>query len=156
MKQKSHDKIYTTRSAKDMMKLGADFAERLIGGEIIELVGELGAGKTTFVQGVGKALGVKVRVKSPSFTLVNIYPIEKGKIRQIIHADFFRCWSSKNCDEFGLVENQRPDSVIFIEWPKQKIIKKIRPTWTINFKHGQAADERFLILKRLERPLRPK
>jgi len=72
-----------------MEELGAALSKELKGTEIICLKGELGAGKTTFVRGLAKGLGIKegYQVRSPTFTLVNEYPTERGKL---IHIDLYR------------------------------------------------------------------
>jgi len=80
---------YLIRSAEEMEALGASVAKKLAGGEVICLRGELGSGKTTFVRGLARGLGMEkgYQVRSPTFTLVNEYPTEKGRL---IHIDLYR------------------------------------------------------------------
>jgi len=67
---------YTTRSAEETIALGKKLARRLVGGDTVLLYGELGSGKTHFTKGIAEGLGIEMRVKSPTFALVNRYSIE--------------------------------------------------------------------------------
>lgn len=108
---------HITKSEQETKKLAAKFARKLKGGELIELVGEIGSGKTTFVRGVVEALGSKVRVKSPTFTLMNEYPIDTPKIKKILHLDFYRFQDPVQLEALALGDYQKSDTVIFVEWP---------------------------------------
>lgn len=111
---------YTTYSEKETKQLAADLATHLQGGEIIFLKGELGSGKTTFVRGVAEAFGFFEPVRSPSFTIVNRYPVSRGRIKQIIHVDFYRIHDPSEIVPLALEEELgRPDTVAFIEWPEK-------------------------------------
>lgn len=83
-------------------------------GVMVLLIGELGAGKTTLVRGIGGPLGL-TRVKSPSFTLINEYHTPN---LSIIHADLYRLESGK-ADELGLGEYLENQNVLLIEWPER-------------------------------------
>lgn len=69
--------IIRTHNTEETINLGQRFACELKGGEVILLVGDLGAGKTTFVQGVAKGLGIKRTVNSPTFVLMKVYEVER-------------------------------------------------------------------------------
>ena len=98
-------------------EVAAEFAEQLTGGEVVELVGDLGAGKTTFVRGVARALGTTARVKSPSFTAMNEYPVNKNGVKRLLHLDLYRFNDASQLEALALEDEQRPDTVLFIEWP---------------------------------------
>ncbi|MEK7665977.1 MAG: tRNA (adenosine(37)-N6)-threonylcarbamoyltransferase complex ATPase subunit type 1 TsaE [Patescibacteria group bacterium] len=135
-----------THSTEETKKLATQFAGRLKGGELIALVGQLGSGKTTFVRGVVEALGSTARVKSPTFTLMNIYPTSHKKISRVVHADFYRTNVTDNIyDDLGLSEELTTESVLFIEWPDEAQTKE--PSWTILFEHGVHPSERVIILQ---------
>lgn len=106
-----------TKSEKETRQVAAKFARKLKGGEVIELIGDLGSGKTTFVRGVAEALGSKARVKSPTFTIMNEYPVDHKKIRRIIHIDLYRFDNSSQLEALEMNDYKRKDSVTFIEWP---------------------------------------
>ena len=101
--------------------IAADLAQRLSGGEVLCLQGELGAGKTSFVQGLAKALGVEGPVRSPTFTIMNVYDTCHPSIKQLIHLDFYRL-KSEEAHELGLEEwLGRSDVVAAVEWPPEDL-----------------------------------
>ncbi|MDQ5952187.1 MAG: tRNA threonylcarbamoyladenosine biosynthesis protein TsaE [Patescibacteria group bacterium] len=104
-------------SAEDTQKLAAEFAKSLKGGEFISLIGDLGAGKTTFTRGLVEALGGTVRVKSPTFTVMNEYPVDAGAIKRVVHIDFYRFSDASELEALSLEDERRPDTVILAEWP---------------------------------------
>ncbi len=108
---------YTTNSAQETMAIAADFAMTLKGGEFISLIGDLGAGKTTFTRGLVEALGGSVRVKSPTFTVMNEYPVDSGNIKRVVHIDFYRFTDQSELEALSLEDERRPDTVILAEWP---------------------------------------
>jgi len=118
-----------TKSAKQTQKLGEGLAYRLKGGEIIGLIGELGSGKTTFVQGLAKGLGIKKRVLSPTFIFVrpyNLFPIPYT----LFHIDLYRIKTSEDAKDLGLEEIwSDPKNIVVIEWAEK--IKDILPEKTI-------------------------
>ncbi|PIX62264.1 tRNA (adenosine(37)-N6)-threonylcarbamoyltransferase complex ATPase subunit type 1 TsaE [Candidatus Uhrbacteria bacterium CG_4_9_14_0_2_um_filter_41_50] len=124
---------YETHSEKETHELAARFAATLRGGELIELVGDLGSGKTTFVRGVAEALGCKVKVKSPTFTVMNEYPVDNDKIKKIVHADFYRFEDPAHLEALALGDYSDDDTVIFVEWPDIFGEGILTPTHTINF-----------------------
>jgi tRNA threonylcarbamoyladenosine biosynthesis protein TsaE len=100
-------------SLESTLKLAAQVGQRLKGGEVIELVSDLGGGKTSFVQGLAAGLGSDDKVHSPSFTLTNQY---KAGDLTLYHYDFYRL------SEPGIMANELeevlddPKSVVVIEW----------------------------------------
>jgi tRNA threonylcarbamoyladenosine biosynthesis protein TsaE len=96
-------------------KIGMIFSKILFPGDTILLDGELGAGKTTFIHGVAKGLGLKEELSSPSFTIINVYNINSRK--ELVHADFYRL---DNIDEIlntGIEEYfNKKNKYIFVEW----------------------------------------
>lgn len=108
-------------SVEETKHYAADFAKTLQGGEIIGLEGDLGSGKTTFVQGLAQALGVTTVVRSPTFTLMNIHETHSKwnlSIKYLIHVDAYRLPEQTEMYHIGLDEwLGRKDAVIFIEWP---------------------------------------
>lgn len=113
----SNMKTYTTHSEEETKTIAATFAKTLVGGQTIELVGDLGSGKTAFVRGVVEALGSNVRVKSPTFTVMNEYPIQHHAIKRVLHLDLYRFNNPMQLESLALSDNKRSDTIIFIEWP---------------------------------------
>lgn len=104
--------VCNTYSAEETRIVGASLAPVLLPGDVISLSGDLGAGKTAFVQGVAIALGVEARVTSPSFTIVHEY---EGRF-PIIHLDVYRLDSFQQVIDLGFEEYLDPHSIVLIEW----------------------------------------
>jgi tRNA threonylcarbamoyladenosine biosynthesis protein TsaE len=102
----------TTRSPEETRTLGAALAPFLVPADVISLSGDLGAGKTVFVQGLGAALGVRERITSPTFTLLNQY---EGRY-QILHLDVYRLVSFQEVLDLGFEELLDPGAVLLVEW----------------------------------------
>jgi tRNA threonylcarbamoyladenosine biosynthesis protein TsaE len=82
--------------------------------------GEIGAGKTTFIQSICRSLGVKEKVTSPTFSLINEYTYtdNDGKIRLIYHIDLYRLNSLEEAIDIGIEDYLDDDNYCFIEWPQ--------------------------------------
>lgn len=101
-------------SEEAMHAFAEDFAKTLKGGEVVALIGDLGAGKTTFVQGLAKAFGVKERVTSPTFVYMHVHKT-KGEAL-FVHVDAYR-GDADTLREIGLTEYLAdPSAVVVIEW----------------------------------------
>ncbi len=98
------------------LALGARLAEALQPGLYIELVGDLGAGKTTLVRGQLRALGYQGRVKSPTFTLVEHYQVLRFNL---YHFDLYRFEDPEEWLDAGFREHFNGDSVCLVEWPQK-------------------------------------
>lgn len=105
-------RTFTTRSEAQTRRLAGELAARLTGGEVIGLYGDFGAGKSVFVKGLAKGLGVKELVTSPSFILAQSFP---GRL-WLHHLDLYRL-STREAKRFLAVETYwRPDGVLCLEW----------------------------------------
>jgi tRNA threonylcarbamoyladenosine biosynthesis protein TsaE len=100
----------------DTLALGAALAQGLCPGMVIYLSGDLGAGKTTLARGVLRALGVTERVKSPTFTLLELYTISS---LYLYHFDFYRFNRSNEWADAGFREYFNRESVCLVEWPEK-------------------------------------
>ncbi len=102
------------RSEQEMLELGRRYASDLVFPAVIELVGDVGAGKTTFVRGLAEGLGVKEPVTSPSFTISKTYALPEGG--RLVHYDFYRL-PEPGLMADDLAENLADEkNVIVIEW----------------------------------------
>ena len=100
-----------------LARLAAAFAARLRGTEYVAVGGPWGAGKSSFVRAVLRALGHAGTVRSPTFTLVEPYALDA---LQVLHLDLYRLQSAHELDMLG-VREQFGDAVIFIEWPENGV-----------------------------------
>jgi tRNA threonylcarbamoyladenosine biosynthesis protein TsaE len=105
-----------TASPEQTEALAAQLAQRLQPGDVVLVSGELGAGKTTFVRGAARALGVGVPVTSPTFTIARRY--EDGRV-PISHLDLFRLHGLDAEEPDLLADELAPDRIAFVEWPEQ-------------------------------------
>lgn len=97
-----------------MVAIGRKLGEQLRGGEVIELVGDVGAGKTTLAKGVGLGLSIDESVQSPSFTISRVYPARDGL--ELHHYDFYRL-TDAGVMRYELAESiNDPRVVTIIEW----------------------------------------
>lgn len=103
---------YTSSSPEQTRAIAAALAPVLHPGDVVVLSGDLGAGKTCFVQGAAAALGVRARVTSPSFVLVREY---EGTL-PLLHLDIYRLGNLQELVDLGYEEFLDPRWVVFIEW----------------------------------------
>ena len=96
--------------------LGRALARALQAGLVVHLSGDLGAGKTTLARGVLRGLGYDGRVKSPTFTLVEVYEFSR---LYFYHFDFYRFSDPSELDDSGFREYFGPQSVCLVEWPEK-------------------------------------
>jgi len=100
--------------ADDMQALGRHLAPLLRAGDLLVLTGELGAGKTTFTQGLGEGLGVRGPVTSPTFVIARVHPSEVGG-PELVHVDAYRLGSLAELDDLDL-DTELDQAVTVVEW----------------------------------------
>jgi len=115
---------YISKSIKQTGDLAKDLAKNLRGGEVLALIGELGAGKTTFTQSLAKALGVKDRVTSPTFVVMKVYKTKHQTIKNLVHIDAYRLGEAIDLSNIGWTDFQDKNSVVVIEWA-DKVAKQL-------------------------------
>jgi tRNA threonylcarbamoyladenosine biosynthesis protein TsaE len=101
-----------SRAPDETRKVGAALAELLVPGDVVSLTGDLGAGKTAFVQGAARALGVQEPVTSPTFVLVRQY---RGDV-PVHHVDVYRLDRVQEVLDLGFEDLLDPSGVVFVEW----------------------------------------
>lgn len=114
-------KEYRVDSLIGWEKVARDLVRQLRPGDIVTLSGPLGAGKTTFVQALARALGAKRQPKSPTFSLVRTYKLKTSasKLRALVHVDAYRIERAEDVVTLGLEELlETPGTVMAIEWPE--------------------------------------
>ena len=103
---------FITNSEAETEKVGEDFAASLPGGTVVAMYGDLGAGKTAFVRGMARGMGLSCRVSSPTFTIVNEYLGD----RELIHFDMYRLKSSDELFDIGWEDYLARGAVCAVEW----------------------------------------
>jgi tRNA threonylcarbamoyladenosine biosynthesis protein TsaE len=157
---------YETKSAAQTKKIAKLFAEELLetksgkGAFVILFKGDLGAGKTTFIQGLVRALGIRRKITSPTFTLLRSYSIPSTGLSfprrressppfsKIHHFDCYRMSGEQEIKELGFKEMIKdPKNIILIEWPER--IKKVIPKEKIiiSLDYGDKLTERIIEIK---------
>lgn len=125
---------YTSRCESDTLELAENIESEKFPGMVICLDGELGSGKTVFVKGFAKALGITETITSPTFSLVKEYP--DGEL-PLFHMDVYRLDDSK--EDFGLDDYLNQDGVCIIEWPE--MIEEQLPEERLDIKFKVIDDE---------------
>ena len=111
-----------TETQSETEELGKKIAKNLVGGDIVCLEGELGAGKTVLVKGIAAGLGIKAKITSPTFALMNVYTVTslKSKVHSLIHIDTYRLKNKEELIEIGIEDYLgKPDTICVIEWPEK-------------------------------------
>ena len=117
-------------SAAETEAVGGSLAARLEVGDVVTVKGELGAGKTTFVRGACRALGVTEPVTSPTFTIGHRY---RGRV-DVSHLDLYR-FTGVSPAEWGDLEPYFDDAIVFVEWPEAGSGVLPRPRVTVELEH---------------------
>ncbi len=103
---------YITKNELETEAIGAEFAQKLPGGAVIAMYGDLGAGKTAFVRGMARGMGLSCRVSSPTFTIVNEYLGD----RELIHFDMYRLSCADELFDIGWEDYISRGAVCAVEW----------------------------------------
>ena len=122
----------TSASVEETERAAAELAERLSPGDVVTVSGELGSGKTTFVRGAARALGVTAPVTSPTFTIGHRYA---GRV-DVSHLDLYR-FAGVSAAEWGDLEPYFDDAVVFVEWPEAGEGVLPDPRYVVRIEHGR-------------------
>lgn len=143
-----------SKKLSDTHKLAAKIAREILKSgphqkhaRVVALVGDLGAGKTAFVQGFAKVLGIKRHLPSPTFLIFRTYKLETLNFKLLYHADVYRI---DDVGELDVLDFDKiladPTNIVLIEWADK--IKNILPkdsVW-VNFSHGKKENERLIAI----------
>lgn len=138
--------------------LAESLAQQLCAGDIVLLYGNLGAGKTTFTQFLGRELGVEGKITSPTYTLVGEYPIlDNPNINALIHMDLYRMGQSEKNPPLNneyiqevLESASVHKAVIVIEWAEKLANIPSSRCWKISIEHGDSPDVRMVTIDRVQ------
>ncbi len=125
--------------AEAMRALGAEVARRLRAGDLVLLVGDLGAGKTTFTQGLGEGLGVRGPVTSPTFVIARVHPSEVGGV-PLVHVDAYRLGGLEELDDLDL-DASLDEAVTVVEWGEGIAEGLAESRLEVRIGRGDAADD---------------
>ena len=126
-------KLVDITSEEQMIDVGQSFSYSLKAGDTVLLTGDLGAGKTTFVRGILKGLGYCGVVVSPTFSLVESYPLEAFTIH---HFDLYRLEDNQELELIGFRDYFTKENIIIIEWPQRIMEMNIPAVYDIRIKHS--------------------
>lgn len=139
--EKGRMKQIITNSFEETQQLGVDFAKKLQGGEVLSLYGDLGSGKTTFMQGLSKGLGVTRNIISPTFIIMRTYELKSKSIKHLYHLDLYRIGNEQQAIDLGLQELMGDqENIVAIEWPDK--IESILPENRIAITFAYLGDDK--------------
>ena len=135
-------KIFESHSEQDTIRIAADFASLLRGGDTVAFQGGMGMGKTVFVRGCVSALGNDADVSSPTFSIVNDYG---GDVR-LYHFDMYRVETWDSLYSTGFFDYMNENSILFIEWSEN--IENVLPenAVRVEFSRGETEYDRRIII----------
>jgi tRNA threonylcarbamoyladenosine biosynthesis protein TsaE len=132
-----------TSSPEETEALAAGLAGKLRRGDVVTVSGELGSGKTTFVRGACRALGVTTLVTSPTYTIGHRYPSREGDVS---HLDLYR-FVRVAAEEWGDLEPYFDGAIVFVEWPEAGEGWLPEPAARVTLRHS-AIDRRTITIER--------
>jgi tRNA threonylcarbamoyladenosine biosynthesis protein TsaE len=140
----------TSASESDTFSIGVQLAAVLGPGSVVLLFGELGSGKTKFVQGVCGGLNVDEPVVSPTFTIINQYTARTGDGRTfpVYHIDCYRLSSLAELEDIGIEEFLNGDGVCLIEWPEPVLPVVKGEHYTVTIEAGPTDTSRLIHLSK--------
>jgi tRNA threonylcarbamoyladenosine biosynthesis protein TsaE len=133
-------------SAGETERIAAVLAARLGTGDVVTVSGELGTGKTTFVRGACRALGVTAPVTSPTFTIGHRY---EGRSVAVSHLDLYR-FTEVSAAEWADLEPYFDDALVFVEWPEAGAAALPEPRLGVTLEHAGGDARRILLASREE------
>ena len=127
---------YVTHTEAETARLGEDLSLSLAAGDVVACYGDLGSGKTRFIQGVCRGLGVREHVASPTFTIVNEYAALRGPV---FHFDFYRIRTTAEILDIGFEEYLAGSGICLIEWAEKA--EELLPPRRVEVRLELGADE---------------
>ena len=131
--------FFTTRAPEETWRIAEGLLPRLAGGAVVALHGDLGAGKTTFTQGLAIAMGVANPVASPTFALCAEH---RGTTQRLIHLDLYRMGSPEELLEIGFLDFTTPPNIVVVEWPERAGALFPATAWHVWFETGDGPNAR--------------
>ena len=136
-----------SNSVEETERLGAAMAEKLPVGSVVAFCGDLGAGKTAFVRGMARGLGVTERVTSPTFTIVNEY--EGGRL-PLFHFDLYRLGSADELFDIGWEDYLARGGICAVEWSENVAEAIENDAIRVSIRRGAEENDRIITVKGVE------
>lgn len=139
---------YITNSSEETQKLGGELAQKLKGGDFVAFYGDLGSGKTTFIQGMAKTLGINRRIISPTFIIVRHYELNNGSF---YHVDLYRTVTKHDLLGVGLdqiINNQ--ENITALEWAEKMGDMLPKKRIDVRFKYLRGENKRQIQIEKHE------
>jgi len=137
--------IFEVHSVEETWALAREFAKELTPGSVVCLEGDLGAGKTTFTQGLAAALGVPGRVTSPTFCIVQEHA---GAEMLLVHMDLYRLHGEEDVLAIGWEDYLARGAILVVEWPERAGTLVPRTAWKVFIRHLEGEESRKLTIDR--------
>ncbi len=134
--------VFDVGSVEETWALAREFAKCLKPGDVVCLEGDLGAGKTTFTQGLAAALGVPGRVTSPTFCIVQEH---QSKDVLLVHMDLYRLHGEEDVEAIGWEDYMSRGAIFVIEWPDRAGCLVPATAYHISFHHMGEENRRLAI-----------
>lgn len=135
--------LFEVKSVEETWEVAKAFAKDLKPGDVVCLEGDLGAGKTTFTQGLAAALGVSGRVTSPTFCIVQEHQGEK----LLVHMDLYRLHGEDDVEVIGWEDYLARGAVMVVEWPERAGSLIPQDAYHIVFRYGEGEEGRHIEVK---------
>lgn len=135
---------FEVNSVEETWGVARKFAEGLKPGDVICLEGDLGAGKTTFTQGLAAALGVSGRVTSPTFCIVQEH---SGEGKLLVHMDLYRLHGEEDVEAIGWEDYLARGAIMVVEWPERAGSLIPNNAYHITFRYSEGEENRTISIK---------
>lgn len=134
---------YISNSVEETERLGAKLAESLPAGSIVAFTGDLGAGKTAFVRGMARGLGIEERVTSPTFTIVNEY--NEGR-KPLFHFDLYRLYDADELFDIGWEDYLTRGGICAVEW-SERAVDAMENCIRVDIVRGETDSQRIITIE---------
>ena len=134
---------YITNNEKETEAIGEQFGRRVKDGTVVAMYGDLGAGKTAFVRGMARGMGIDTRVSSPTFTIVNEYLGD----RTLIHFDMYRLGSADELFDIGWEDYLNRGAVLAVEWSENVADALPSDAIIVHIARGEKDTERIITVE---------
>lgn len=138
--------LFVSGSVEETERIGAELAQRLPAGSVVAFSGDLGAGKTAFVRGMARGLGIRERITSPTFTIVNEY---EGGTCPLFHFDLYRLGGEDELFDIGWEDYLARGGISAVEW-SERAPEAMEGSVCVDISRGEQEDQRVIRIGGIE------